>query len=225
MGFVGGWESALDNYNRVIESLKSTGDFRYIIEALELIPLVVKEVMEEQGKVLDSIQEGVESLKKEVKIVKGKLEKYDGKLENLVSNYQNLADKAVDISEKMNEINKRLSRLEMYVGALTETFISEAFVENLLKEGYIIKNKLRNYSINEEEIDLVVIAEKEGKEKHFVVEIKVKPKHSDIGALLSKAEIYSSKAGVKAIPVIAGVWIGLEIKSYAESKNVIVWKI
>jgi|GEM_PF-5697701 len=106
MGFGGGWGSAL-----------------------------VKEVMEEQVKILDSIQEGVESLKKEVKIVKGKLEKYDGKLENLVSNYQNLADKADDISEKINEINKRLSRVEMYVGALTETFISEAFVGHLLKEG------------------------------------------------------------------------------------------
>ena len=215
---------ALDAYTRVIDQLARSRDFSHAVSALRLIPSVVKEMLEEQAGVLNSssIKERVEDLGKELRVIRGELDKFDGKLENLGINYEELADKISDIDEKMSELNKRLSHVEMYVGGLAEAFLARAFIDGLVSESYVVLSKSRNHVIDGEGIDLVVVAKKEGGEKHFVVEVKVRPKRSDVGALLAKAELYAAKTGVEPVPVLAGTWIGVEVKSYARSKGVVV---
>ena len=98
-------------------------------------------------------------------------------------------------------------------------------MEELAAQGYRIKERLRNYRIDEEDIDLLVVAEKDGAEEHFLVEVKVKPLHSDVGIVLSKADLYEARTGVRPRPVLAGVWVGKEAEAYARSRGVEVVKL
>jgi len=44
-------------------------------------------------------------------------------------------------------------------------------------------------------------------EQVYIVEVKVKPNHRDVGALLALADLYEARYGVRPQPVLAGVWI------------------
>ncbi|WP_052296953.1 nuclease-related domain-containing protein [Pyrolobus fumarii] len=78
----------------------------------------------------------------------------------------------------------------------------------------------RNARIDTEDIDLLIVTEK----RVYVVEVKVQPKHADVGALLAKAEIVARRnPGREVIPVLTGARIGREIVQYALSKGVRVY--
>lgn len=72
---------------------------------------------------------------------------------------------------------------------------------------------------------MLIVAEKDGVEEHFVVEVKVEPTHSDVGALLAEVDLYASKVGVRPRPILAGVWVGGEVEGYARSKGVVVFRL
>ncbi|MEM1560149.1 MAG: hypothetical protein QXJ95_06770 [Ignisphaera sp.] len=54
----------------------------------------------------------------------------------------------------------------------------------------------------------------------YFVEVNVKPRHGDVGNLLSKLDIvkrcYPEK---EVIGILAGVWIGREVENYAKEKG------
>ena len=111
--------------------------------------------------------------------------------------------------------------MALELGALTESFYSKAFLDDLKEEikieGDEIVSRKRNLRIDGEEIDLLI----ETKKKVYVVEVKVKPKRSDIGELIAKADLVRSKYGGKIIiPLLAGSLISHEIEEYAEGKGV-----
>ena len=175
---------------------------------------------------LDNLVRIILQLTKILFLIKSKLDKIDSEFLDLRGEYETLTNKIVDIDKKIDNINIRLSHVELSVGGLVEAYAVRIFLEHLDALGYIVKESARNYRIDNEDIDLLVIAEKDGVEKHFIVEVKVRPKHSDVGALIAKAELYMARARVEgAVPVLAGVYIGREVENYAKSRGVLVFRV
>ncbi len=66
-------------------------------------------------------------------------------------------------------MDRKISRVESTVGGLAEALFSRIIIEKLKSTGYTIKSLeslARNYRINDEDIDLLVIADKDGVEEH-----------------------------------------------------------
>ncbi len=128
------------------------------------------------------------------------------------------------IERRFEEINKRISRIELELSALTESFYSRALWDDLKEEiesrGERIICKRRNYGINESNINLFI----ETNKTIYVVEVKVKPKHEDVGVLLAKVDLVRKRYPSKnVVAVLAGALIGKEIEEYAEEKNVKIY--
>ena len=80
----------------------------------------------------------------------------------------------------------------------------------------------RNYRVNDEDIDLPVLATENGEETLSVVEVKTEPNHGDVGSLLAKTELVQAKLGHPRVqPVLAAVYLGREVEAYARRKNVL----
>ncbi len=74
--------------------------------------------------------------------------------------------------------------------------------------------------INDTDIDLFIETDK----TVYVIEVKVKPKHEDIGALLAKTDLVRKRyPDKKVIPVLAGALVGREIEDYVREKKVVVY--
>ncbi len=198
-------------YRDLLERLKYTGDTGLLVEALILIPDIVRDAV-------NQIEEAVTGVKADVKRV-------SSELVELRTLYETLKDEISELNAKQDEINKRLSRVENLAGGLTEAVLSRLFLEELAARGFRVRSARRNYRVNDEDVDLLVEADKEGSIAFFVVEVKVKPKHSDVGALLAKAHLVEAREGAKVRPVLAGVWIGGEVEAYARSQGVEVFKL
>lgn len=129
-----------------------------------------------------------------------------------------------DFNKLYLEHNKRFSRIELELGSLCESFYCKALWEELREEikerGEKIIMKRRNYRINESDIDLFVLTDK----TVYVVEVKIKPKHEDIGALLAKAELVKKHfPDKKIVSILAGTMIGREIEEYARIKGIKIY--
>jgi hypothetical protein len=128
------------------------------------------------------------------------------------------------IEKKLLEHDKRLAGIELELGALTESFYSKTLWDDLREEirrggGKIILRK-RNYRINESDIDLFI----ETNKKIYVVEVKVKPKHDDVGVLLVKIDLVKKRYPEKEVVGIrAGTMIGSEVEEYTREKNIKVY--
>ena len=69
-------------------------------------------------------------------------------------------------------------------------------------------------------------AERGGEEVLIAVEAEAKPRHSDVGALLAKAELLRAKTGHPHVePVLASVYAGREVEAYAKQKGVKIIKL
>ncbi len=154
-----------------------------------------------------------------------KLEERFAKLEErfarLEERQQRLEERQMKLEEIVEHIRRRQDLMALELGALTESFYSKAFLDDLKEEikieGDEIVSRRRNLRIDGEEIDLLI----ETKKRVYVVEVKVKPKRSDIGELIAKADLVRSKYGGKIIiPLLAGSLISHEIEKYAEEKGV-----
>ena len=169
-----------------------------------------------------------------------KLEEHDRKfneiLAELRAHRQILEEHSRRLEEhdrKFNEImeilrmhDNRLSRIEMELGALSESFYCKAFwddfKETLKGNGEKVKLRKRNATLYGEEVDLLIVTDK----AVYVVEVKVKPKHSHVGALESKIEL-ARKAypNLKVEGILAGTQIGKEIEEYAKNKGIRVYRV
>ncbi len=128
------------------------------------------------------------------------------------------------IEKKLLEHDKRFARLELELGALTESFYSKALWDDLREEikarGETVISRKRNYRIDESDIDLFIETDK----TVYVVEVKVKPRHEDIGRLIAKADLVKKRyPGKRVEAILAGTMIGKEIEEYAYEKNIKVY--
>jgi len=133
-------------------------------------------------------------------------------------------DKVIELSEGLERVRRRQELIAMEVGALTEStycrFLWEDLKWEIESSGDKVVSRRRNARIDGEDIDLLV----ETSRKVYVVEVKVRPKASDVGKLVAKAEIVGRRyADKEVVPVLTGAMSGEDVESYAAKKGVKVF--
>ena len=212
-------------YRRLLGEAREGGDVGRLVDALELIPDVIAEAVEGVRREVGELKAQVEKLSSEVGGLKALYERLAGEVGDLRALYERLAGSVEGLERQYSDLNRRVAGLEVTVGGLAEAVLSRVVLDELRAAGYRVKGATRNYRLDGEDIDLLVVAERDGVEEHFIVEVKVKPSHSDVGALLAKADLYALRAGVRPRPVLAGVWVGGEVEAYARSRGAVVFKL
>jgi Holliday junction resolvase-like predicted endonuclease len=112
--------------------------------------------------------------------------------------------------------NKRFARIEATLGAIAEAQFSRYVWEELREEGRGEAVLRRERNVDLDGVDLLVETDRHV----YVVEVKMRPKIADVGALLAKCDVAQQKLGKPAIPVLTGVMIGREVEAYARGKGV-----
>ena len=134
-------------------------------------------------------------------------------------------DKRFETIEKiLLDHTRRLNRIELELGTLNESFYCKALWDDLREEIQGKKEKIllrnRNVRVDEEDIDMLIVTDR----TVYVVEIKVKPKHEDVGRLIAKADVVRKHYKDKNIvPILAGSMIGREVEEYALQKGAKVY--
>ena len=185
----------------------------------------------EHDKRFEAIEKKLLEHDKRFEVIERKLLEHDRRFEAIEKRFDelgkridNIEAKLYEHDQRLNEINKRLSNVELVAGAMAESMYSKFILDDLREEirerGERIVERRRNARINDEDIDLLIVTDK----SVYVVEVKVKPRVADVGALLAKAEIVARKyRGLRVVPVLAGAMIGDEVLGYAKDKNVMVY--
>ncbi len=170
---------------------------------------------------LNELDKRLDRIESEVTSIRGDLKKLESNIDQVMRDLSDVKDVLIKHDENITEILRRINNLELTVGAASESYFVYRFIQELMSREEI-KRFERNIIINNEEIDAII----ECSDKVYVVEVKIKPRISDIGALLAKMELYKIRVNIskQVIPVIIGVYIGKEVESYARRKNVYVYK-
>jgi len=196
-----------------------------VLEALREDIADILERIDELTSLVNEVRSRLDNLEKDMADLRARVSSVEERVSGLAKDFESVEAVVRENQEMLNKVRKRLNRHEITLGALTEATLARIVREELEAEGYVIRSVIRNYRINNEDIDVLVHAEKSGKEMLIAVEIKIKPKHSDVGSLIAKKELIEAKKGTRVIPVLAGVWVGSEVESYAKSKGVRVLKL
>ncbi len=199
-----------------------------IADALEVLREDIEDISERTDELTKSINEvrsRLDRLEKDLADLRARLISVEERVSGLAKDLEGIEAVVRENREMLGKVWKRLNKHEITLGALTEVTLARAVKEELAAEGYTILRVTRNYSIDNEDVDMLAYAEKGGEEVVFAVEIKIKPKHSDVGSLVAKKELIEAKKRVTVIPVLAGVWVGAEVESYAVSKGVKVLRL
>ncbi len=228
---------------RILKALEEDTEFRYavagaigvleILRRLDSLLKIVEEhskrieelsgVIEGHSKRLEELSRRVEELTKIVELHSRRLEELGKRVEEHSKRLEELTLVLRDHGVKIDELNRRVSNLEVAVGTLAESTYVRYFYEDLLKElasrGEVIVRKVRNARVDEEDVDLFV----ETQLRVYVVEVKLRPKHEDVGRVLAKVDVvrkyYPDK---EVVGVLAGA-IGREVESYAKERGVEVY--
>lgn len=88
----------------------------------------------------------------------------------------------------------------------------------LRASGEAVLRRVRSADFDGVEVDLLIETDK----RVFVVEVEVRPRIDDVGALLAKAEVVGRKLDKQSVPVLAGTYVGREVELYAKNKGVLV---
>ena len=168
---------------------------------------------------------------KRFEAIEKKLLEYDKRFESIErkllehdKRFEAIERKLLEHDKRFDEINRRISRLELGLADLTESFFSKSILDDLRARTSARGEKIigweRNARVDESDIDLLIETDK----SVYVVEVKVKPKHEDVGSLLAKLDVVKKKyPGKNVVGVLAGAMIGREVKEYALKKNVLVY--
>ena len=201
-----------DKRFEVIERKLLEHDKRF--EAIEKKLLEHDKRFEEFNKRFEAIERKLLEHDRRFEAIERRLEEHDRK-------FNQILEEIKKIWEAIAELNRRLSRVEDAVGALAESTYAKFTLDALVSECGVSNERIiswhRNIEVDGEEINLLLVTER----RVFVVEVKVRPRHADVGALLSKAEIVSRRyPDKKVVAVLTGTRIGMEVASYAVGKGV-----
>ncbi len=196
---------------------------RKLLEHDKRFEAIEKKLLEHDRR-FEAIERKLLEHDKRFEVIEKKLLEHDKRFDELNKRIDSVEAKLYEHDQRLNEINKRLSNVELIVGAMAESMYSRFVLDDLREDirgrGERIVERRRNARINDEDIDLLIVTDK----SVYVVEVKVKPRVADVGALLAKAEIVAKKyPGLKVVPVLAGAMIGSEVLGYAKGKNVEVY--
>ena len=167
---------------------------------------------------------------KRFEAIERKLLEHDEKFRAVVEEIRRIWERIESIEREIKKIweelqgmNRRVSRVEDLLGALSESGYAKFFMDTVLYElagrGERLEHWERNARVDDEDIDLLLVAER----TVYVVEVKVQPRHSDVAALLAKAELAARRyPGRRVVPVLTGTRVGREVAEYARSRGVVV---
>jgi len=187
-----------------------------VLEILRRLDSVLK-VVEEHSKRIEELSGVVEGHSKRLEELTRVVEQHSRRLEELTLVLR-------DHGVKIDELNRSVSSLEVAVGALAESTYARYFYEDLMRElasrGEVVVRRARNARVDEEDVDLLV----ETQLRVYVVEVKLRPKHEDVGRVLAKVDVVRRYyPGKEVVGVLAGAMIGREVESYAREKGVGVY--
>ena len=216
-----GLQNILEELKRIHEDIRKLWlkslehDKRF--EVIERKLLEYDKRFEEMNKRFEAIEKKLLEHDKRFESIERKLLEHDKRFEAIER-------KLLEHDKRFDEINRRISRLELGLAALTESFYSKSILEDLRARASARGEKIigweRNARVDESDIDLLIETDK----SVYVVEVKVKPKHEDVGGLLAKLDVVKKKyPGKNVVGVLAGAMIGREVKEYALRKNILVY--
>jgi len=178
------------------------------------------EWLREQGPLAQSIATVLSAILKALTSINARLEEMVARQRDFDEALQGLQERTGSIEEQIGEIRSRLGSVELTMGAVAEAMLSRLALEAIREEGYHGARFARNYGVYEEDMDLLVWAEKNGEESLLVVEAKTRPKHGDVGGLLAKTELVQAKlAHPRVKPVLAAVYLSREGRSLCEKEE------
>ncbi len=185
---------------------------------------VIERKLLEHDKRFEEINKRFEAIERKLLEHDKRLEAIEKRLEEHDRKFNEILEEIKKIWETLAEHNRRLSNVEDVLGALAESTYAKFTLDSIMYECAHVGDRVvswqRNARVDNEDIDLLVITEK----RVYVVEVKVRPKHSDVGKLLAKAEIVKSRfLDKEVVPILTGTRIGSEVLSYALGKGVRVY--
>ena len=220
---------------RFLKALEEDRVFRYSVMGLlgfkELLDRFTR--LEERQARLEERQERLEErflkLEERQRILEERqlrLEERQQKLEErfarLEEEFIKLAKMVDRIEADLKEVRRIVGHTRRDVGALAEVLYSRIVWEDLREEirerGETIIRRNKNFIVDNVEVDLLVETDK----AVYVVEIKVQPNHHDVNNLVKKAEIVRTRFDKRCVPVLAGTWIGDDVRRYARGKDVVI---
>jgi chromosome segregation ATPase len=219
---------------RILELVRRDEEFRLALasaigyyELLEEIRRLRREfnsMLKAFNKRFEALERKLSEHDKRFEAIEKKLLEHDRRFEAIERKLLEHDKRFEAIERKLLEHDKRLARIELELGAPTESFYSKMVWDELREElrgrGERITSRRRNFRIDESEIDLLVETDK----RVYVVEVKVKPRHDDVGALTAKVDLARRMfPGKEVVGILAGAMIGGEIEKYAEEKGIKVY--
>jgi len=214
-------------------------DFSKRFEALERKMIehdkrfeVLEKKLLEHDKRFEAIERKLLEHDKRFEAIERKLLEHDRRFEAIERRLEEHDRKFNEILEEIKKIwlrleehNRRISNVEMILGALTESFYSKALLDDLREElkakGERIVARIRNARVDESDIDLLVETDR----TVYVAEVKVRPRHEDVGSLIAKRDLVAERfPGKRVVAVLAGALIGREVEEYARQRGVEVYR-
>ncbi|RLG77060.1 MAG: hypothetical protein DRO12_03175 [Thermoprotei archaeon] len=185
---------------------------------------VIEKKLLEHDKRFEAIERKLLEHNRRFEVIEKRLEEHDRKFNEILEEIKKIWEVLTEHSRSLSELNRRLSNVEDVLGALTESTYAKFTLDTIAYECSVTDDRIiswqRNTGVDSEEIDLLIITQK----RVYVVEVKVRPKHSDASRLLAKAEVVKKRFPDKeVIPILAGTHIGSEVANYATSKGIRVY--
>ena len=220
---------------KILKTLERDAEFRYALAGL----LGLREILDELRRLREEFSRRFEVHDRKFAEIMERLAEHDRKFEEIMARLEEHDRKFVAIEEeikrlreefskrfeehdrRLDEHNRRLSRVEDVLGALAEAFYARSLWEDLREEARarqeVILSRERNVYLDGEEIDLLVVTDK----TVYVVEVKTRPRTSDVSSLLHKANTASRNYPDKqVVPILAGARIPQNVAKKAVEKGV-----
>ena len=215
---------------RFLKALEEDVEFRYAVAGL----LGLGEVLNELRRLREDFNKYVEKSerrwrqnerrwKENEKRWKEWFDTWKKFLEDYEKRWQENERRWEEAYKRFDNIERRLSNVETTVGAVAESQYSRYVWEDLKEEikarGEAVVRRVRNAKVDNVDVDLLVETDR----RVYVVEVKIRPRVEDVGALLAKAEVVKAALGKEAVPILTGTWIGDDVEKYARGKGVLVF--
>ena len=231
---------------RLLKALEEDREFRYAMMGLlgfkevldritkleeghkEILERIVKieerqQKLEERFAKLEERQQKLEERFAQLEERFAKLEERFAKLEERfiqLEEQQQLEERLLRVEEELVRLRRLWEASRRDIGALAEVLYTRVAWEYLRDElgerGERILRKRRNAVIEGIEVYMLV----ETIRAYYAVEVKVQPNHHDVREVASKVAELKSKLGKEVVPVLAGTWVGNELRQLAEKYGV-----
>jgi len=183
---------------KLLRALEEDREFRYAMMGL----LGFKEVLDRITKLEEGHREILERI--------AKIEERQQKLE----------ERLLRVEEELVRLRRLWEVSRRDIGALTEVLYTRVVWEYLRDElgerGEKVLRKRRNAVVEGIEVDMLVETDR----TYYAVEVKVQPSHHDVREVASKAAELKRKLGKEVVPVLAGTWVGSELRQLADRYGV-----